>query len=249
MGSAMVYVIAFGGGLLSFLSPCVLPLVPAYLSVISGIDAPAMAEGGRRDLSKVAASTALFVAGFTLVFTLLGLSASALGQALSRYHLLIERIGGAVLVAMALYLLAARFSDRPLLFFERRFHPNLARFGKFGAPIAGMAFGFGWTPCIGPILASILAVAANSARLGEGALLLAVYSLGLGVPFLLTGLLLARALGAFGFIKRHFGVINVVSAAVLLLFGGLMLLNDFSWVTVHLQEVASAMGLSVLNRL
>ncbi len=245
----MIYVIAFGGGLLSFLSPCVLPLVPAYLSVVSGIDAPEMAKGGGKELGKVAVSTALFISGFTLVFTLLGLSASALGEVLSRYHLVIERIGGAVLVGMALYLVATRFSDRPLFFIERRFHPNLGRFGRFGAPVAGMAFGFGWTPCIGPILASILAVAANSARVGEGALLLAAYSLGLGVPFLLTGLLLARAFGAFGFIKRHFGAINLASAAVLLLFGGLMLFNDFFWVTVHLQELASAMGLSFLNNL
>jgi cytochrome c-type biogenesis protein len=242
------YVVAFGGGVISFLSPCVLPLVPAYLSVLSGLDAEEIAAGGVAQLRRVTASTALFAIGFTIVFVALGLSASAIGQTLARDRALIERIGGGVLIVMAVVLLLSEL--RPTGFFqsERRFHPRLERFGWFGAPIAGMAFAFGWTPCIGPILGSVLALAATSAHVVEGGTLLLAYSLGLAVPFLATGLVFARAVGALRAFRRHARALAVAAGIVLAVFGVVMLLGQFSWITVHLQSLASAIGLSFLNR-
>ncbi len=243
------YVIAFGGGVISFLSPCVLPLVPAYLSVVSGLDAQEIASGSVLQLRKVTTSTLLFAAGFTVVFTALGLTASALGQELARDHVAIERIGGVVLIVMALFLLVTQFLSAPQLAMERRFHPSLQRYGKFAAPVAGMAFAFGWTPCIGPILGSVLAIAATQALLIKGAILLLAYSAGLAVPFLVTGLVFSRAVGALKFLKQHTRILTIGSAVVLLVFGVVMALNEFSWITSHLQSLASAVGLSSLNRL
>jgi cytochrome c-type biogenesis protein len=249
VGIAGSYVIAFGGGVISFLSPCVLPLVPAYLSVVSGLDATELAQGNVLQLRKVTTSTLLFAAGFTVVFTALGLTASALGQQLAHDHVAIERVGGVILVLMALFLLVTQFSSAPQLAMERRFHPQLQRFGKFAAPVAGMAFAFGWTPCIGPILGSVLAVAATQSLLVKGMFLLLAYSVGLAVPFLVTGLLFTQAMGAIQFVKRHTRVLTIGSAVVLLAFGLLMAMNQFSWLTTHLESLASAMGLSVLNHL
>jgi len=249
VGIAGSYVIAFGGGVISFLSPCVLPLVPAYLSVVSGLDATELAQGSVLQLRKVTTSTLLFAAGFTVVFTALGLTASALGQQLARDHVAIERIGGIVLIIMALFLLLTQFTVAPQLAMERRFHPRLQRFGKFAAPVAGMAFAFGWTPCIGPILGSVLAIAATQSLLLKGMFLLLAYSVGLAVPFLATGLIFTRAMGAIQFMKRHNRVVTIGSAVILLIFGVVMALNQFSWITTHLEDLASAVGLSVLNRL
>ncbi len=243
------YVIAFGGGVISFLSPCVLPLVPAYLSVVSGLDADEIASGSVLQLRKVTSSTLLFAAGFTVVFTALGLTASALGQQLARDHVAIERIGGGVLILMALFLLVTQFLSAPQLAVERRFHPHLQRYGKFAAPVAGMAFAFGWTPCIGPILGSVLAIAATQSLLVKGAFLLLAYSAGLAVPFLVTGLVFSRAIGALRFLKQHTRILTIGSALVLLVFGVVMALNEFSWITSHLQSLASAVGLSALNHL
>jgi cytochrome c-type biogenesis protein len=243
------YIIAFGGGVISFLSPCVLPLVPAYLSVISGLDADEIASGNVLQLRKVTSSTLLFVAGFTVVFTALGLTASALGQQLARDHVAIERFGGTVLVLMAVFLLITQFSSAPQLAMERRFHPQLQRYGKFAAPIAGMAFAFGWTPCIGPILGSVLAIAATQSLLLKGMLLLLAYSAGLAVPFVVTGLVFTRAMRAIKFVKRHTRVLTFASAVILLIFGVVMMLNQFTWITSHLEELASSVGLSALNHL
>ena len=240
---------AFGGGVISFASPCVLPLVPAYLSVVSGLDAEDIAAGGTLQVRRVMSSTLLFAAGFTVVFTLLGLTASAIGQILAADHVLIERVGGAFLIAMASFLIFTQFSRSPRLVMERRFHPELSSYGKFAAPVAGMAFAFGWTPCIGPILGSVLAVAASQSLILKGTFLLLAYSLGLAVPFLITGLLFTRALTTLNFVKRHSRALTVTSAVVLLFFGFVMLLNDFSWITTNLQNIASAAGLSILNHL
>ena len=186
------YLAAFGGGVVSFASPCVLPIVPAYLSVITGLDVAEVRSGARQHLGRITRDTSLFVGGFSVVFILLGLSATAVGQVLFRNHLLLTRLSGAAVLAMALFLvgslvlssragLAGR-SRIPWMYGEARLHPSLSRFGPLAAPVAGAAFGFGWTPCIGPILASVLAVAASQGRALEGATLLACYSLGLGVP-------------------------------------------------------------------
>lgn len=240
------YAAAFGGGLISFLSPCVLPIVPAYLSVITGLDITEASQGSRRQLVRVARDTGLFIAGFSAVFILLGLSATTIGHALFTNHVLITRISGLAVLSMALFVAGSLVLQAPWLYAEHRFHPSPSRFGPLAAPVAGAAFGFGWTPCIGPVLGSVLAVAASRGRAADGALLLAAYSAGLGVPFLAAGLAFSRLTGAFGWVKHHFTGITLASAGALALFGVLLTLNRLTWVTSQLQSALHAVGLGRL---
>jgi cytochrome c-type biogenesis protein len=243
------YAAAFGGGLISFLSPCVLPIVPAYLSVITGLDITEATGGSRRQLVRVARDTGLFIAGFSAVFILLGLSATTVGHALFANHVLITRASGLIVLAMAMFVAGSLVLRAPWLYGERRFHPSLSRFGPFAAPVAGAAFGFGWTPCIGPVLGSVLAVAATRGRAADGATLLAAYSAGLGVPFLAAGLAFSRLTSTFAWVKRHFTAITVASAVALAFFGVLLTLNRLTWVTSQLQSALRALGLGRLVNL
>lgn len=245
-GDEVTYLAAFAGGLISFLSPCVLPLVPAYLSIVTGLEVAELSDGSRHQMIRITRDTSLFIAGFTAVFVALGLSATALGGALVRNQALLTRISGLIVLAMALFLMASLVIRAPWLYGEKRFHPSASRFGPFAAPVAGAAFGFGWTPCIGPVLGSVLAVAAASGEAARGASLLLVYSLGLGVPFLLTGLAFGRAAGVFGFVKRHFTAITMASAISLAFFGILLTFNRLTWVTSQLQTAMRAVGLDGL---
>ncbi len=242
-GDGIGYVAAFGGGLVSFLSPCVLPLVPAYLSIVTGLEVAELREGGRHHMVRIARDTGMFIAGFTTVFILLGLSATAIGKTLVRNQATLTRISGLVVLAMALFLAASLVVRAPWLYGEKRFHPSASRFGPFAAPIAGAAFAFGWTPCIGPVLGSVLALAATRGEALHGASLLAVYSLGLGVPFMLAGLAFGRLTGAFGFFKAHFTAISVASALSLAFFGILLTFNRLTWVASQLQSAMQAIGL------
>lgn len=242
----MGYLAAFGGGVISFASPCVLPLVPAYLSVVTGLDIQEIQSGSRRHLGRIARDTGLFVAGFAAVFVLLGLSASALGQAALRNHLLLTRVTGAVVLAMGLFLAGSLVLQAPRLYGEARFHPVVSRLGPWAAPAAGVAFGFGWTPCIGPVLGSVLALAATESGTGQAALLLLLYSAGLAVPFFAAGLALGRLSGAFGWVKRHFRGLTLTSALVLTGFGVLLVLNRLTWVTSELSDGLRAIGLGRL---
>jgi cytochrome c-type biogenesis protein len=232
----LAYLAAFGGGVVSFLSPCVLPLVPGYLSVVTGLDLTELQDEPRVHTRRNVATTAWFVAGFGVVFVALGLSASGFGQLLRDHQSILTRVSGAVLLAMALFLLGSLFLRAPWLYQEKRFHPQLGRFGNAAPAVAGVAFGFGWSPCIGPILGSILGIAANQHRLWAGGTLLAVYSLGLGLPFLLSGLLLSRLGGALGWVKRHFVLIVGGSAVIIGAFGLLLMFDQLSRLSVHLQE-------------
>jgi len=232
----LAYLAAFGGGVVSFLSPCVLPLVPGYLSVVTGLDLTELQDEPRVHTRRIVATTAWFVAGFGVVFVALGLSASGFGQLLRDHQIILTRVSGAVLLAMALFLLGSLFLRAPWLYQEKRFHPQLGRFGNAAPAVAGVAFGFGWSPCIGPILGSILGIAANQHRLWAGGTLLAVYSLGLGLPFLLSGLLLGRLGGALGWVKRHFVLIVGGSAVIIGAFGLLLMFDQLSRLSVHLQE-------------
>ena len=243
------YVVAFGGGLVSFLSPCVLPLVPAYLSVINGLDATQLAEPTRARSLGIARDTGLFITGFAVVFIALGTSASGVGRVLFRNQLLLTRLSGITLLAMGLFLLGSLVLRTPWLYQEARFHPDLGRFGRAAPLIAGLAFGFGWTPCIGPVLGSILTIAATQHRVGAGATLLAAYSLGLGVPFLASGLLFSRLTGTFAWVKRHVRLVVVGSGASLVLFGVLLVFNKLLWVTSALQDLLRAVGLDRLINL
>ena len=244
--SGVGYAAAFGGGVISFLSPCVLPIVPAYLSVITGLDVAEITGGSRRQMGRVARDTGLFVAGFSTVFILLGLTATAVGRTLFANHVLITRISGLAVLAMALFVAGSLVVRAPWLYGERRFHPSLSRFGVFAAPVAGVAFGFGWTPCIGPVLGSVLAVAATQGRAANGAALLGAYSAGLGVPFMAAGLAFSRLSGTFGWVKRRFTAITLASALSLAFFGALLTLNRLTWVTSQLQSGLRAIGLGRL---
>ena len=245
-GAGVGYVAAFGGGVISFLSPCVLPIVPAYLSVITGLDVTEATGGSRRHLARVARDTSLFIAGFSAVFIALGLSATSVGHALFANHILITRGSGLAVLAMALFLAGSLMLRAPWLYAEHRFHPSPSRLGPFAAPVAGAAFGFGWTPCIGPVLGSVLAVAATEGHAARGAGLLAAYSAGLGLPFLGAGLAFSRLTGAFAWVKRHYSAITLASAASLGFFGVLLTLNRLTWVTSQLQSGLQAVGLGRL---
>jgi cytochrome c-type biogenesis protein len=243
------YLAAFGGGLVSFVSPCVLPIVPACLSIVTGIDITSADGDASRHLGRVARDTALFVAGFSAVFVLLALTATEVGRGLFDNKLLALRISGAVVVLMGALLGLSLFARSPVALREYRFHPQLARFGPFAAPVAGAAFGFGWTPCLGPVLASIVAVAATSTSVARSASLLAVYSLGLGVPFLVVGLLFGRLTTALAWARRHAVGITAVSAVMMTAFGVLLLLDRLSTVTSELETALRAVGLGRLVNL
>ncbi len=242
----VTYIAAFGGGVVSFLSPCVLPLVPAYLSIITGLDMAEVRSGQARHLPRIAWHTGLFVAGFSAVFVLLGLSATTIGRAALRNQSTITRISGLIMLAMALYVLGSLVLSAPGLYQERRFQPNLSRFGPLAAPVAGVAFGFGWTPCIGPVLTSVLALAAASSGLGRAAALLLAYSAGLGVCFLATGLALGRLAGALRWVTRHSRGLTAVSALSLAVFGVLLSLDRLVWLTDKLKGTLEAIGLGRL---
>jgi cytochrome c-type biogenesis protein len=238
------YLAAFAGGLVSFASPCV--LVPAYLSVVTGLELSEIERGPRRHMWRIARDTCLFIAGFAVVFIMLGLTATTAGQALVHRQALITRVSGLLVLAFALFIAGSLALKAPLLYQERRFHPRLSRYGPWAAPVAGMAFGIGWTPCIGPVLGSVLAIAATQARAVQGATLLAAYALGLGVPFLATGLAFGWMVGAFGWVKRHHAAITITSACALGFFGVLLALNRLTWVTSQLQDVMRHLGLGRL---
>ena len=215
---------AFIFGALSFLSPCVLPLLPGYLSMMSGYSAADLAEG-KASLGRMLRVTLLFVAGFTLVFVTLGATATSLGRNLLRNQDTITTVAGWLIVVFGVFIAVSAVWNPRLLFpfmRERRLEVRPSRLGAWAPPVMGVAFGFGWTPCIGPTLAAILTVAGTQETVAEGMFLLFVYSLGLGVPFVVAGLAMTRAYSAFGWFKRHFTAITVTSGVLLAGFGLLM---------------------------
>jgi len=246
MTNSVSYIAAFGGGVASFVSPCVLPIVPGYLSVITGLDLRDPEQGSRHHLLRIARDTTLFVAGFTVVFVLLGITATTIGSAVFSNKELLLRISGALVIAMALFLAGTLVVNRPGLYREARFHPNLDRFGRLAAPVAGAAFGFGWQPCLGPILAAVSAVAATSGSVAQGAALLFVYSLGLGVPFLVVGLALGRLSGMLLFVRRHSRGITMISVVFMGVFGVLLFTDKLTWVTSELEAFMRSIGLGRL---
>jgi cytochrome c-type biogenesis protein len=224
---------AFAGGMLSFLSPCVLPLVPGYISLVSGISVAELQAGEAGTTRRVVVSTLLFVAGFTAVFVALGAAASGLGQTLREHQRTFEQIAGALVMAMGVFL--AGFVSPRFLLVERRLHVSPSEVGAWAPPLMGAAFAFGWTPCIGPVLAGVLGLAEHDATLSRGVVLLAAYSLGLGVPFVITGVAFDRMTGLFAVVKRHFRVINLVAGIALFAFGFLLFTHHLtrlsSWFT------------------
>jgi cytochrome c-type biogenesis protein len=223
--------VAFAGGLLSFLSPCVLPLVPSYLGFVTGMTLPELQTGNGRRQALVHAL--LFVLGFSLVFVVLGLTATALGRVLNVYQVWLERIGGALVVLFGLWCVGAVRLD--FLEREQRVHVETKPVGYLGSALVGMAFGAGWTPCIGPILGGILGLAASEQELARGALLLGAYSLGLAVPFLVAALAVERFLEWFARFRRHLGAVRVASGVLLIVVGLMMLSGQFTRLAGWLQ--------------
>lgn len=241
--NALSYLAAFGGGLISFLSPCVLPIVPGYLSLITGLDAGELEEGGRGNLLPILRDTLLFIAGFGSVFVLLGLSATGIGNWLFDNQTVLTRVSGAMVLAMSAFMIGSLVLQAPWLYQELRFHPQLGKMGRAAPPVAGVAFGFGWTPCIGPVLTSILLVAANQDRVWTGAALLGAYSLGLGVPFLATGLAFGRMTTALAGMRRHLPQIVLISSLVMAAFGLLLLFDRLSELTTAINDLMRTVGL------
>lgn len=215
---------AFLAGVLSFLSPCVAPIVPGYLGFIAGVavDRAEVCGPQPRDTERIVIASTLFVLGFSAVFIALGAAAGTLGELLDGYRPVITRLSGGVMIGMGLVVLG--IVRLPTLYRERRL-PLIDRpYGPVGTVLLGMAFGCSWTPCIGPVLASILLYAGSAETAQDGALLLALYSAGLGLPFVATALGLSR--GLLGGLKRHLGAINATSGALLIGMGILFLTNS-----------------------
>jgi cytochrome c-type biogenesis protein len=216
--------LALVAGVVSFTSPCCLPLMPGYVAYVSGVAVDG--DGSVLVRRRVLGAALLFVLGFATVFTLLGAGASVAGAFLLRNRLVIEKVGGAFVIAMGLVTMG--LLRIPFLYREARLDLRRIRTGPLGAVPLGMAFAIGWTPCIGPVLAGILTAAATTRTAWTGAGLLFVYSLGLGIPFLLLAWGQARATRAFGWFRRHGRAIERVGGAVLLLMGGLMIAGQWT---------------------
>ena len=218
---------AFAAGVVSFLSPCVLPLVPGYISIISGISLEQLqAESENSSLMRTVVSNSIFfILGFSVIFISLGASASFLGQVLMERMSILYRLAGIVIIIFGLHLIG--IFKIPFLYQDKRFH-NVKPRGMFGAFVLGLAFAFGWTPCIGPILAGILTFASTKETVNEGVFLLAVYSVGLGLPFLATSLGLNKFLSFYGRFKKHLHTVEVVSGFMVVAVGVLILTDQFT---------------------
>ena len=239
---------AFIAGLLSFVSPCVLPLIPGYVSFVSGVTIDEMTGTGPGGGTAVAVASptvsrrrvlltaVAFVLGFSFVFISLGATATALGQFLFERLRILGKIAGVLIVIFGLHTMG--LLKIGWLYSERRVQVQRKPAGLIGAFFVGISFAFGWTPCIGPILSGILAIAAAQETVGQGVQLLAIYSAGLGVPFLLTALAMNRFFAAFARIRRHYRTIEIVSGALLVVIGILIFTDRFTiiarWLTPYL---------------
>jgi cytochrome c-type biogenesis protein len=233
---------ALAAGVVSFLSPCVLPLVPGYLSAVTGISAAELDDAGWR---RVLGPSLLFVASFSSIFILLGLTATGLGSFLSENKELLTKISGALIVFMGVLFVASLFVTR----LNREWHVDglLERAGSGGPIVAGAAFAIAWTPCIGPTLGAILTAASLEGSAGRGALLLAVYSAGLAIPFLLTALAFSRMTTAFTVVKRHYQAIVAVGGLILIVMGVLIWTGDIVQLNIEVQNWFEELGLDFWN--
>jgi cytochrome c-type biogenesis protein len=226
--------IVFIAGLLSFLSPCVLPLVPGYIAFVAGIPVDEI-TGNRwkgRQMATAMLSSSLFVIGFSVVFVLLGATATWLGALLTQRLQLLTTFAGVVIIFFGIHQIGIfKFS---FLMSTKQIDLPADKLGRFKAPLLGAAFAFGWTPCVGPILGAILTYAATMDTVNRGVILLIVYSAGLGIPFLLTTVAMRFSLKFYSKIKKHMNFIQKLSGAILILFGILIITGKLTWITSKL---------------
>ncbi|GAA2795855.1 cytochrome c biogenesis CcdA family protein [Streptomyces showdoensis] len=230
--------IAVLGGLVSFFSPCVLPLVPGYLSYVTGVTGTDLAEARR---GRMTAGAGLFVLGFTVVFVSGGALFGYFGSTLQEYRGTLTDVLGVLMILMGVFFVGLMpwFTQR-----EFRFHKKPVT-GLVGAPLLGALFGIGWTPCIGPTLASVTALAANEASAGRGALLTVAYCLGLGLPFILTAIAFRKALGAFAWVKKHYVWVMRIGGAMMIVTGLLLLTGVWDSMVADMQSWSSGFTVGI----
>jgi len=243
MVDAPNFALAFAAGLVSFVSPCCLPLVPGYLATVSGVRPSELGE--HRFDRRVLARSGLFVATFSVLFILIGLGATAAGALLFDSRPALEKASGIAIIAMGVLFVASVF----VLQLNREFRPPglIARAGRGGPIVAGAAFALAWTPCVGPTLGAILGLAATSSGTGKGGLLLGVYSAGLAIPFLATAVAFNTATRAFGFFKRHYAAIQISSGLVLIAMGVLVLNGELFRINIEVQQFLDRLGLNIFQ--
>ena len=248
-GTEITIAIALFYGALSFISPCVLPLLPGYLSLMSGYSIKDLQEG-KSSAWRMAGVTLLFITGFTLVFVALGASATALGGFFRQYLALGTRIAGWVVFVFGVVIVYFAISSASWLqnlMRERRLDVDTRKFDLAGPPLMGVAFGFAWTPCIGPILGAILTLASAQETVNQGIGLLLAYSAGLGIPFLLAAVFILRAFKTLSLFKRHLQKINIASGVLLAVFGLLMINNQLGRISGWVIDFFNAVGLDFLT--
>lgn len=256
--------VAFGAGLISFLSPCVLPLVPGYISVVSGLSAAELETGqdGRRGFSNGLAlrGIAMFIAGFTVVFVALGAAASGLGQLLGAHKTALTMASGSLMVLFGVVLLvgalprgvwaklgAGPSSGVARLMQEHRYFVKPSSLGVWAPPVLGAAFAFAWTPCIGPVLGAVLGLASLKSSLTAGVVLLLAYSLGLGVPFLVTGLAFGRLTSLITRVRSRVWIVSLAGGLVMVAFGALLVAGQLGWLSAQFSSLLNLIGLHRLT--
>ena len=237
---------AFAVGFVSFVSPCVLPLVPGYLSAVSGVSLVEIQHGEKR-MSRVLLPAIIFCLTFTVVFVALGMTATGLGSALAENRGTLDKVAGAMIVALGVLFLITPFV--PKLNREWRPEALMSRAGSGGPLIAGAAFAVAWTPCAGPTLGVILTAAATQDTLSSGAVLLLFYSAGLAVPFLITAVAFTRATAAFRWLRDRYLIITALSGAVLIAMGILLFTGELTRLNLEAQQALDGLGLNFFSEL
>ncbi|HBU15978.1 MAG TPA: cytochrome C biogenesis protein [Gemmobacter sp.] len=237
-------IVALAAGVLSFLSPCVLPIVPPYLAYMGGISMPELRDGSTAARRRILLPALFFVLGLSTVFLFLGFAASAFGTVFLQYQGILAKASGVMVIVLGLHFLGV--FRIPLLDREARLEAGQQQGGSaLGAYVLGLAFAFGWTPCIGPQLGAILSLAANEASMTRGTALLAVYALGLGLPFLLAALFIERAMGLMARLKRHMKLVERAMGLLLIVVGVALIsgaLSEFSWFLLETFPFLATLG-------